>query len=118
MYRILFVDDDDLDAFVPSRQGKPALGAEHKDGSGEALRGQRVAAKDGHRPRAAGGLPRPRIEQAMVPDVVEIFRETCSGREVEVPLVLTERLKDWQDRVVHYAGATILVVDLAEVIRI
>lgn len=58
------------------------------------------------------------VEDGLVPDVVEIFRDTCSGREIEVPLVLTERLKDWQDRLVHYAGATILVVDLAEVIRI
>jgi uncharacterized protein YaaQ len=58
------------------------------------------------------------VEDERVPDVVEVFRATCSGREVEVPLVLTERLKDWQDRVVHYAGATILVIDLAEVIRI
>lgn len=58
------------------------------------------------------------VEDATVPAVVEAFRETCSGREIEVPLVLTERLRDWQDRVVHYAGATILVVDLAELIRI
>ena len=58
------------------------------------------------------------VEDEAVPAVVEAFRETCSGREIEVPLVLTERLRDWQDRVVHYAGATILVVDLAEMIRI
>jgi uncharacterized protein YaaQ len=58
------------------------------------------------------------VEDEKVPAVVEVFRDTCSGREVEVPLVLTERLKDWQDRVVHYAGATILVVDLEEMIRI
>ena len=58
------------------------------------------------------------LEDEAVPAVVEAFRETCSGREIEVPLVLTERLRDWQDRVVHYAGATILIVDLAELIRI
>ena len=57
-------------------------------------------------------------EEEAVPDVVEILRESCSGREVEVPLVLTERLRDWQDRLVHYAGATILVLDLEEMIRI
>jgi hypothetical protein len=50
--------------------------------------------------------------------VVEILRESCSGREVEVPLVLTERLRDWQEGLVHYAGATILVLDLEEMIRI
>jgi len=58
------------------------------------------------------------VEDEKVAAVVDAFRDTCSGREVEVPLVLTERLKDWQDRVVHYAGATILVVDLEEMIRI
>jgi uncharacterized protein YaaQ len=58
------------------------------------------------------------VEDGTVQDVVDVLRDTCSGREVEVPLVLTERLKDWQERLVHYAGATILVIDLAEVIRI
>jgi uncharacterized protein YaaQ len=58
------------------------------------------------------------VEDPAVPAVVEAFRETCSGREIEAPLVLTERLRDWQDRVVQYGGATILVVDLAEMIRI
>lgn len=58
------------------------------------------------------------VEDSRVPDVVEIFRDTCSGREVEVPLVLTERLRDWQEGLVHYAGATILVLDLEKMIRI
>ena len=57
-------------------------------------------------------------EDEAVPAVVEALRETCSGREIEVPLVLTERLRDWQDRVVHHAGATVLVLDLEELIRI
>ncbi len=57
-------------------------------------------------------------EEAAVPAVVEAFRETCSGREVEVPLVLTERLRDWKERVAYYGGATIFVVDLEEVIRL
>jgi len=58
------------------------------------------------------------VEDGAVAEVIEIFRATCSGREVEVPLVLTERLKDWQTRLVHYAGATVLVIDLVEAIRI
>ncbi len=58
------------------------------------------------------------VEDDALPAVVSLFRESCSGREVEVPLVLTERLADWQERVVHYAGATILVLDLAELIRL
>jgi hypothetical protein len=35
-----------------------------------------------------------------------------------VPLVLSGRLRDWQEQVVNYAGATILVADLADVIRL
>jgi uncharacterized protein YaaQ len=58
------------------------------------------------------------VEDAVVPVVVELLHETCSGREVEVPLVLTDRLHDWQEGLVHYAGATILLMDIAEVIRI
>jgi uncharacterized protein YaaQ len=50
--------------------------------------------------------------------VVDLFRANCAGREVELPLVLTERLRDWRDRVVSYAGATILVVELADLIRL
>jgi uncharacterized protein YaaQ len=57
-------------------------------------------------------------EDEKVPALVDLFHETCSGREVEVPLVLTERLRDWQEGLVHYAGATILVLDLEQLIRI
>ena len=58
------------------------------------------------------------VEDEVVPSLVELLHEECRGREVEVPLVLTERLHDWQERLVHYAGATILVLDVAEMIRI
>ncbi len=51
-------------------------------------------------------------------DVVGLFRSNCAGRDVELPLVLAERLRDWQERVVSYAGATILVVDLEDLIRL
>ncbi len=51
-------------------------------------------------------------------DVVDLFRANCAGRDVELPLVLTERLRDWQERVVQYAGATILVLDLEDLIRL
>lgn len=50
--------------------------------------------------------------------IVEIFRRECSGREVEVPLVMLERLRDVSPRMVSYAGATIFVVDLRRVIRV
>jgi hypothetical protein len=42
----------------------------------------------------------------------------CHARDVEVPLVLTERLADWQARTVAHGGATILVADLDRIIRI
>lgn len=58
------------------------------------------------------------VEEDTLPRVLEVFRDSCSAREVELPLVLYERLRDWEDRMVSYAGATILVADLADVIRI
>jgi uncharacterized protein YaaQ len=58
------------------------------------------------------------VEEAAVGPVVELFRATCSSRDVELPLVLYERLRDWQERVVNYAGAMILVGDLSDVIRV
>ena len=58
------------------------------------------------------------LEDTAVPAVVDLLHETCSGREVEVPLVLTDRLHDWREGLVHYAGATILVLDVAEMIQI
>ncbi len=58
------------------------------------------------------------VQDTQLGDVVDLFRANCAGREVELPLVLTERLRDWQERVVTYAGATILVVDLEDLIRL
>jgi len=52
------------------------------------------------------------------PEVVAIFERVCHGREVEVPLVLMERLADWKARSVTHGGATILIADLARVVRI
>ncbi len=58
------------------------------------------------------------VKAESLPDVVELFRANCADREVELPLVLTERLRDWRERVVSYAGATILVLDLEDLIRL
>lgn len=58
------------------------------------------------------------VEDALVATVVDVLHDTCRGREVEVPLVLTERLHDWQTGLVPYAGATILVLDVQEMLRI
>jgi len=58
------------------------------------------------------------VDESAVEAVVELFRANCMDREVELPLVLYERLRDWQERVVNYAGATILVGDLSDIIRL
>jgi uncharacterized protein YaaQ len=58
------------------------------------------------------------VKDEALDDVIAQFRANCSGREVDLPLVLSERLRDWQERVVSYAGATILVVDLEDLIRL
>jgi uncharacterized protein YaaQ len=58
------------------------------------------------------------VRDELLDEVVGLYRENCSVRDVELPLVLSERLRDWQERVVHYAGATILVLDLEDLIRL
>jgi uncharacterized protein YaaQ len=50
--------------------------------------------------------------------VVGIFEDACHRRDVEVPLVLTERLAEWKARTVSHGGATILVADLDRIVRI
>jgi uncharacterized protein YaaQ len=84
--------------------------------------------RDGHRftrvASTGGFLETPNVTLLLavhdeaLPEVVDLFREHCMVREVEVPLVLSGRLRDWQEQVVNYAGATILVAELADVIRL
>jgi uncharacterized protein YaaQ len=50
--------------------------------------------------------------------VIELFERVCHGRDVQVPLVLLERLEDWQAQTVVHGGATILVADLDRIVRI
>ena len=50
--------------------------------------------------------------------IIEIFEKVCHRRDLEVPLVLLERLADWKAETVAHGGATILVADLARIIRI
>ncbi len=50
--------------------------------------------------------------------VIEIFETACRARDVEVPLVLTERLADWQARTVAHGSATILIADLQRIVRV
>lgn len=57
------------------------------------------------------------IEERQEAEVIAIFERTCQGEEVEVPLVLLDRLKDWQASVVQHAGATIFIVPLKGIHR-
>jgi uncharacterized protein YaaQ len=50
--------------------------------------------------------------------IVQVFETVCHARDVELPLVLLDRLEDWQARTVTHGGATILVADLDRIIRI
>jgi uncharacterized protein YaaQ len=58
------------------------------------------------------------VDDAQLENVLAILRSTCSARDVEVPLVLSGRLRDWQERAVNYAGATVIVTEASDVIRI
>ncbi len=57
------------------------------------------------------------IEDDQEAEVIAIFERTCMSEEVEVPLVLLERLKDWRASVVQHAGATIFTVPLKGIHR-
>ena len=58
------------------------------------------------------------VEDERVRAVTGLLEQVSTQRQVEMPLVLLDRLRDWQDRVVSYGGATVLVVNLEEIIRI
>ena len=58
------------------------------------------------------------VEDAEEAGVVEVFEDVCHARDIELPLVLTERLADWQARTVSHGSATILVADLERIIRV
>jgi uncharacterized protein YaaQ len=48
--------------------------------------------------------------------VLAVFSHT-QGEEVEVPLFVRERLVDWRSTTVHYAGATIFIVPIDEIVQ-
>jgi uncharacterized protein YaaQ len=58
------------------------------------------------------------VEDVDLPGVYSVFEDAAHGREIDVPLVLLERLADWQARTVSHGGATILVSDLEAIVRI
>lgn len=58
------------------------------------------------------------VQDERVEEVMSILRATCSDRDIEVPLVLSGRLRDWQERAVAYGGATVIVTEAVDVVRI
>lgn len=57
-------------------------------------------------------------EDERVEAVLAGLAEVCRPRQVDVPLVLLERLADWKARTVAHGGATVLVVDLERIVRL
>ena len=57
------------------------------------------------------------IEDERLASAMAIFAASATAREVELPLVLLERLSDWRARTVHHGGATVLVGDLEQILR-
>jgi uncharacterized protein YaaQ len=58
------------------------------------------------------------VEDEAVPAVQAVLERECSSREVELPLVLHERLSDALPRMVRHGGATVFIVDLEAILRV
>ena len=58
------------------------------------------------------------VEADRVSAALGALEAVSHTREVEVPLVLLERLADWKARTVTHGGATVLIIDLAGIVRI
>ena len=51
-------------------------------------------------------------DRGAVDGVLAVIERASSHREVEVPLVLLGRLKDWRASVVPHGGATVFVIEV------
>ncbi len=58
------------------------------------------------------------VDDALEQPIIEILEKVCHHRDVEVPLVMTERLADWKAATVAHGGATLLIADLERIVRI
>jgi uncharacterized protein YaaQ len=58
------------------------------------------------------------VEDDLVDRVLEVLDKACSSREVEVPLVLLERLHEWRARTVAHGGVTVFVADLERIVKL
>lgn len=92
------------------------------DGVGDTLRGR------GHRftriPTMGGFLGEDNAtfligcDAGSVEAVLDAVRAAASEREVEVPLVLLGRLRDWQGSVVAHGAATVFVIPLERSVQL
>jgi uncharacterized protein YaaQ len=83
---------------------------------------------NGHRftrvPTVGGFLGEPNetillaVDDERVEEVIADLDRACSPREIEIPLVLLDNLRDWEARTVEHGGATVLIADLERVIRL
>jgi uncharacterized protein YaaQ len=58
------------------------------------------------------------LDEDAVPGALGALGAVSHAREVEVPLVLLERLADWKAQTVAHGGATVLIVDLDRIVRL
>jgi uncharacterized protein YaaQ len=77
-----------------------------------------------HVPTVGGFLGEPNstfllaVEDGDVEDVLRTIEAACQARDIEVPLVLLDRLRDWDAQTVAHGGATVLVADLDRIVRL
>jgi uncharacterized protein YaaQ len=58
------------------------------------------------------------VEDERVEDVIADLDHACSPREIEIPLVMLDHLRDWEARTVEHGGATVFVADLERIVRL
>jgi uncharacterized protein YaaQ len=53
-----------------------------------------------------------------VAGVLATIESACTTRDIEVPLVLMNRLRDWDAQTVAHGGATVLIADLDRIVHL
>jgi uncharacterized protein YaaQ len=95
----------------------------------DAERSVNALTADGHRvtrlPSIGGFLAKPNVtllvavhDDDAYDGALRILATCSSSRDIELPPVLLGRLSDWQDAVVHHAGAVVFVVPLEAIVRL
>jgi len=58
------------------------------------------------------------VEEDAVDRVLQELDKACSSRELEVPLVLLDRLHEWRAATVAHGGVTVFVADLERIVKL